>query len=169
MHANFPVRVHLTLPDPCSHNAQRRGVSSGGGSHATVRVYAKRAMDAGYAAVDVDVGSDVAGLVKAIIAELRLDVSPTTVTITMEGTDKPLDSTLRLSDAVATGVLTERGKLIVAVQAPQAATPTAETREFVPVVAVRTNSTAARFARSLCTRVFPWVRAHPRVRDTIAA
>ena len=130
-------------------------MSSGGGSRATLRVFAKRAAGVGYAEIEVDAGASVAGLVKAIIAELRLDASPDTVTITMEGTGEPLDSTLLVSDAVAAGVLTERGKLIVAVQAPQAATPTAETREFVPAVAVRTNSTAARFVRSLCSRVTP--------------
>jgi len=126
-------------------------MSSGGGSRATLRVFAKRAMDVGYAEIEVDAGASVAGLVKAIIAELRLDVSPSTVTITMEGTDKPLDARKSLRDAgIAHGV-----SIIVAVLAPQAATPTAETREFVPAVAVRTNSTAARFVCSLCSRVTP--------------
>ena len=137
------------------HNTQRRGVSSGGGSRATLRVYAKRAAGVGYAAIEVDAGASVAVLVEAIIAKLRLDASPGSVTITTEGTGRQLDSTLRLSDAVATGVLAERGKLVVSVLAPQTATTTATTREFVPVVSVRTSSTAARFTRSLCTRVSP--------------
>ena len=72
--------------------------------------------DVGFAGVTVPASSDVAALMKAALVELRIDASPSTVTLAAAAPGSlPLDPTLLLSEALAAGALAPRAKLLVTV------------------------------------------------------
>ena len=80
--------------------------------------FVKREGDAGFAEVTVPTGVSVAALVKAAVAKLRIDASPSTVTLTLAAAapgSPPLDSRLSLKSAIAEGVLSPRADLLVTV------------------------------------------------------
>jgi hypothetical protein len=77
--------------------------------------FVKRAGDASFAEVVVPAGASVAALQKAAVAELRLDVPPTAVTLTRSGADAPLDGTQSIGEALAAGTLAPRAKLLLQV------------------------------------------------------
>ena len=85
---------------------------------APLRVYVKRLEDAAFTSVEVGADSDIASLTKAALSELHVDASPSAVTLTREGASAPLDSTLPISESVATGALAPLAKLILVVHAP---------------------------------------------------
>jgi len=64
-----------------------------------IKVFVKRAGDPNFASVTVPAGEGVfvTDLVEAVIAKLKWDVSPTRVSLTVEGAAKPLDSTASLA------------------------------------------------------------------------
>jgi hypothetical protein len=111
-------------------------------------MYAKRAADAAFAAVEVDAGADVAALAKAIIAELQLGVPPNTVKLTVEGAGAALESRKPLKSA---GVL-HGTSIIVDVEAPVSA-ETGERRGA---------------ASCSCIAACRITRRHPRAHSTVA-
>ena len=83
--------------------------------------FVKREGDAGFAEVTVPTGVSVAALVKAAVAKLRIDASPSTVTLTLAAAapgSPPLDSRLSLKSAIAEGVLSPRADLLVTLHPP---------------------------------------------------
>lgn len=83
------------------------------------RFYAKLPDDEGWAGVFIDPSEDVAALKKVVLAELKLDVSPASVTLTRDGDDARLDDA-----SVVRDVLAACAKLIVHVHCAQAQVPT---------------------------------------------
>ncbi len=82
--------------------------------------FVQRAAGVGFAEVEVAAGASVAALVKAAVAELRLDAAPDAVTLSHAGAAPgapPLDATLTLDAALAAGALAPRAKLLLAVRA----------------------------------------------------
>jgi hypothetical protein len=111
--------------------------------------YVKRACDAAFAGVEVPSSSDVSTLVKATLAELRLDVPPTAVTLALAaGGAPPLDATLALDAALATRVLAPLDKLIVTVHDAAALRPT-DVRGTARAAAAAADARAAELARAL--------------------
>jgi hypothetical protein len=83
--------------------------------------FVQSAAGAGFAEVNVAVGSSVSALVRAAIAELRLDAPPDAVTLSLVGAAPgapALDATLTLDAALAAGALAPRAKLLATVRAP---------------------------------------------------
>ena len=104
--------------------------SADDGGAAPFKVYVKRATSVNFAEVEVPVSASVAFLKEAITTKLRLDVPGNLVTLTVEGADKALDSTLTVEESVAARALAPRAKLFVAVQAqPAAAAATVDAGE----------------------------------------
>jgi hypothetical protein len=88
---------------------------------ATLRFFVKRPEDADFAEVEVGASASVAALKDVSISKLRVDAPPSVVTLTSEGASTPLDSTLSVSDSVATGALAPHAKLFLHVHAPASA------------------------------------------------
>jgi hypothetical protein len=109
--------------------------------------FVQRAPGGGYAEVEVAAGSSVAALVKATIAELRLDAPPDAVALSLSAGGAgapPLDETLSLDTAIAAGALAPRAKLLVsaragiaAAQLAAAADSAADARIFALAAALR--------------------------------
>ena len=85
---------------------------------ALLRVFVKRQGDADFEEVEAAAGASVCDLTVASMSKLRVDASPSSVTLTREGASAPLDSTLFISEVVATGALAPLAKLILVVHAP---------------------------------------------------
>lgn len=83
----------------------------------TLRVFVKRLEDADFAEVEISEGASVAALKDVSISKLRVDAPPNAVTLTREGASTPLDSTLSVTESVASGALAPRAKLLLVVHA----------------------------------------------------
>jgi len=79
--------------------------------------YVKRAGAAAFARVAVPAAADVAALVDAAVAKLRLDAPPDAVTLALETGGPPLDARLALSDAFDARALALHPSLLVTVAA----------------------------------------------------
>ena len=108
----------------------------------TLRVFVKRVEDASYAEVVVGAGASVAALAKAASSELGVDAPRGAVTLTREGASTPLDSTLSVAEALASGALAPRAKLFLVVHAP--APPAGEAEAAARYERLRDTLRAAR-------------------------
>ena len=108
----------------------------------TLRVFVKRVEDASYAEVVVGAGASVAALAKAASSELGVDAPRGAVTLTREGASTPLDSTLSVAEALASGALAPRAKLFLVVHAP--APPVGEAKAIARYKQLRDALRAAR-------------------------
>jgi len=84
----------------------------------TLRVLAKRFEDADFFEVEIDTGMSVSFLKSVLINKLRINALPNAVTLAREDSSTPLDSTLSVSEMVATGKLAPHVKLLLVVHAP---------------------------------------------------
>ena len=82
--------------------------------------YVKRAHAVAFASVAVPAAADVAALVDAAIAKLRLDAPPDAVTLALEAGGPPLDARRSLTDAFDARALALRPALLATVHAPAA-------------------------------------------------
>lgn len=77
-------------------------------------VFVRREGSANHAEVTVPAGANIVALIKAALAKLRIDVSPSSATLALAVGGAPLDPTLLFSKALSAGALTPRVKQPVA-------------------------------------------------------
>jgi len=132
----------------------RRPPARGLASDEVHAFFVKREGSAGFAEVIVPAGASVAALVKAAVAELRIDASPDAVTLALAAAapgSPPLDSRLSLESAIAKGVLSPRADLLVTVHARSRASTREGAAEGLRMSRLWCTSTTA--TRPLSARV----------------
>jgi hypothetical protein len=98
--------------------------------------------------VEVGAGASVAALTEAAAAKLRVDAPLGSITLTREGASAPLDSTLSVAEALASGALAPRAKLFLVVHAP--APPVGSHAPALPADEAEATAMYQRLRDALC-------------------